>query len=124
MGTLYDLLTSPFGLPIPAIWEWVILLAVGEFVHEIAWNVSPGGKFGSLIYWITKFIFFIAIWAILYGIITAIKFVVAHWIWFTVGGVIVLTGTVTWIILYKKKKRKQKDNTDKGDSIIPSSDSK
>jgi hypothetical protein len=106
MGAFYNLLTSPFGLPIPAIWEWLILLVVGEIVHEIAWKASPGGRFGSLIYWVTKFISFVAIWAILYGIISAIKFVVAHWIWFTVGGVIALSGTITWIFLYKKKQRK------------------
>ena len=65
----YTLLTDPLGLPIEPLWEYVILLIVGEIVHEIAWNASPGGTFGSLIYWVTKLIAFVAIWAVLYAII-------------------------------------------------------
>ena len=43
----YTLLTDPLGLPIEPLWEYVILLIVGEIVHEIAWNASPGGRLGS-----------------------------------------------------------------------------
>ena len=100
---LYTIFTNPLGLPIDPVWEFVILLIVGEIVHEIAYWVSPGGTFGSLIYWVTKLLVFIAIWAILYGIIAVIKFVVLHWIWFTVGGAILLATAITWIIIYKKK---------------------
>ena len=103
MSTLYNLLTSPFGLPISPIWEWLILLVVGEVVHEIAWSASPGGRFGSIVYWATKFLAFLAIWAILYGIITAVRFIVLHWILFTVGGVILLAATIIWMIWHKKK---------------------
>ena len=112
MSTLYNLLTSPFGLPINPLWEWVILLVVGEVVHEIAWNASPGGRFGSIIYWVTKILAFIAIWAILYGIITAIKFVILHWIWFTVGGGVLLAATLGWIIWHKKKGVKNNESFD------------
>ena len=65
----YTLLTDPLGLPIEPLWEYVILLIVGEIVHEIAWNTSPGGTFGSLIYWVTKLLAFVLIWAVLYAII-------------------------------------------------------
>ena len=50
---LYTIFTDPLGLPIDPVWEFVILLIAGEIVHEIAYWVSPGGTFGSLIYWIT-----------------------------------------------------------------------
>lgn len=103
MSKLFNLLTSPFGLPISPLWEWLLLLVVGEVVHEIAWNASPGGRFGSIIYWVTKFLAFVAIWAILYGMITAIRFVILHWIWFTIGGGLLLTATLGWIIRHKKK---------------------
>ena len=103
MSTLYDLLTSPFGLPIHPLLEWAILLVVSEVVHEIAWNISPGGRFGSRIYWVTKLFAFVAIWAILYGIIMAIKFVILHWIWFTVGGGVLLVATLGLIIWHNKK---------------------
>ena len=100
---LYTIFTDPLGLPVEPIWEFVILLVVGEIVHEIAYWVSPGGTFGSLIYWVTKLLVFVAIWAILYGIIAVIKFVILHLLWFTVGGSILLATAITWIIIYKKK---------------------
>lgn len=104
---LYTILTDPLGLPIAPLWEYIILLIVGEIVHEIAFAVSPGGVFGSLIYWMTKLFVFVAIWAILYGIIAAINFVILHWIWFTVGGVLLLVGTIVWIILHNTSPKKE-----------------
>ena len=100
---LYTILTDPLGLPIEPIWEFIILLIIGEIVHEIAFLVSPGGTFGSLIYWVTKLLVFVAIWAILYGIIATINFVILHWLWFTIGGVVLLTGIIVWIIIHKKR---------------------
>ena len=95
----YTLLTDPLGLPIEPLWEYVILLIVGEIVHEIAWSASPGGAFGSLIYWVTKLIALVAIWAVLYAIIAAVQFVIAHWIWFAVGAAIIVATVIafaTW----------------------------
>ena len=106
MKLLYTIITNPLGLPISPIWEYLILLVIGEIVHEIAWNVSPGGTFGSLIYWVTKLLAFVAIWAILYGIISAIKFVVAYWIWFAIGGVILSTSTIIFIRIIMKNQKK------------------
>ena len=105
---LYELFTSPLGLPINPILEYLIILAVGEIAHEIAYWVSPGGKtFGSVVYWVTKLLTFIAMWAVLYGIIVAVQFVAKYWIWFASigGGLVVMTVVVIWIVHYKKKKR-------------------
>jgi hypothetical protein len=77
---------------------------LGEIVHEIAWNASPGGTFGSLIYWVTKLFAFVAIWAVLYAIIVAVQFVIAHWIWFIVGAAIIIAIVIafaTWNRKYK-----------------------
>ena len=97
----YTLLTDPLGLPIEPLWEYIILLLVGEIVHEIAFYVSPGGTFGSLIYWVTKLIAFVAIWAVLYAIVAIIKFIIAHWIWFAIVGGIVLVAIIG-LILYNR----------------------
>ena len=97
----YSLLTDPLGLPIGPLWEYIILLLVGEIVYEIAFYVSPGGTFGSLIYWVTKLIAFVAIWAVLYAIIAVIKFIIAHWIWFAIGGGVLLAAAVGLIIYAK-----------------------
>ena len=98
----YTLLTHPLGLPIEPLWEYIILLAVGEIVHEIAWNVSSGGAFGSIVYWITKLVAFLVIWAVLYGVIAAVKFVIAHWIWFAIGAGIVVAVVVALVIWDQK----------------------
>ena len=97
----YTLLTDPLGLPIEPLWEYIILLLVGEIVHEIAFYVSPGGTFGSLIYWVTKLIAFAAIWAVLYAIIAIIKFIIAHWIWCAIVGGVLLAAAVGLIIYAK-----------------------
>lgn len=103
----YTLLTDPLGLPIEPLWEYIILLLVGEIVHEIAFYVSPGGTFGSLIYWVTKLIAFAAIWAVLYAIIAIIKFIIAHWIWFAIGGGVLLAAAVG-LTIYAKVSDKNK----------------
>ena len=110
---LYELITNPLGLPIEPILEWIIILVVGEIAHEIAYWISPGGKIiGSAVYWITKFISFVAMWAVLYGLIVAIQFVTKYWIWFLCigGGAAVMTGVVMWIMKYKKKKKGERKN--------------
>ena len=94
----YTLLTDPLGLPIEPLWEYIIVLIVGEIVHEIAWNVSPGGTFGSLIYWVTKLVAFVAIWAVLYAVIAVIKFIIAHWIWFAIGGGVLIAIVIALVI--------------------------
>ena len=64
----YTLLTDPFGLPLEWFWEYIILTILGWVVHEIAWAASPGGRFGSLIYWSTKLLTFFGLWAVLYAV--------------------------------------------------------
>ena len=103
LKVLYEILVSPLGLPINPIWEYLIILLVGEIAHEVAFWISPGGKFGSLIYWISKFLIFVAAWAILYGIISAIKFIISNWIWFIIGGIILLIASIILIIIFRKK---------------------
>lgn len=95
---IFTLLTDPLGLPIEPLWEYVILLIVGEIVHEIAWSASPGGTFGSLIYWVTKLIAFVVIWAVLYAIIAVVQFIVAYWIWFAIGAVVLVAVGIVFIV--------------------------
>ena len=99
----YTLLTDPLGLPIEPLWEYVILLIVGEIVHEIAWNASPGGTFGSLIYWVTKLLAFVIIWAVLYGIIATIQFIIVYWIWFAIGAAVLITIVIALVIWNSKQ---------------------
>lgn len=100
---IYEILISPLVLPINPIWEYLIILFVGEIVHEIAYSFSQGGRFGSLIYWITKLIVFVVIWAILYAIISVINFIISYWILFLIGA-IVLAIIIIFIFIYRKRK--------------------
>ena len=100
----YTILTDPLGLPIEPLGEYVILLIIGEIVHEIAWDISPGGPAGSLIYWTTKLLVFVVIWTILYVIITVVNFVVEYWIYFAiVGAVFILLAMGLWAWRKKRK---------------------
>lgn len=103
LKVLYEILVNPLGLPINPIWEYLIILLVGEIAHELAFWNSPGGRFGSLIYWVLKFLFFVAAWAILYGIISAVKFAISNWIWFIIGGIVLLIVSIILIIIFKKR---------------------
>lgn len=100
----YSLFTDPLQLPLDPLWEYLILLAIGEIAHEIGFRFSPGGTFGSLIYWVTKIIAFVVVWAVLYIIIVVVKFIISHWIWFAIGGGIFLAVLIGVIIYAKVKK--------------------
>lgn len=106
---LYEIITNPLGLPINIFYEYLILFAVGEIAHIIAWNISPGGEFGSFIYWFTKGIVFIAMWAVTYSIIWIINCVIKYYIWFIlIIGLASLIATILFIIAHKKKEKQQK----------------
>ena len=112
MKSIFELLTSPLGLPIPTIWEWVILAIIGAIAFRIAWKVSPGGEFGSAIHWIVRFGIFIILWAVAYGIILLFQWLFDNWIvvlCVTVG--IIVVGIIIWLVLrYKHRKKEDKLN--------------
>ena len=98
---LFGVLTDPLGLPIDAIWEYLILAVIGAIAFGIAWNFSPGGEFGSLIHWVVRLIAFVILWAIVYGIIALVQWIFANWILILciLGGVVVIGGIIAIIAL-------------------------
>ena len=106
---LYTLFTSPLGLPIDPLWEYLILWCVGAITHEIAWQASSGGSWGSLEYWFTKAVAFLVIWMPLYIIIMVVKFIIEYWIWITAGAVIFAAVFAVWK-LYRKSTRRTERN--------------
>jgi CHASE2 domain-containing sensor protein len=103
----FDLLTDPLGLPINPIWEYVILLVIGEMAFRIAWDASPGGFGGSTIHWLVRIIVFAVIWAVTYAAIAIGQFVVAHWIpiMCIIGGLVVVSIS---IVLVQKHRIQEK----------------
>ena len=87
MKPLFDLLTSPLGLPISPLHEWIILTMIGEMAYRVAFDTVGGlyddglinsGCLGSILHWIIRFIIFTITWAATYGVISTAKFVIAH----------------------------------------------
>lgn len=103
---LFDLLTDPLGLPIDALYEYVILLVLNFIAYKIAWDASPGGRWGSEIHWSVRIIVFVVLWAITYGVIAAVKWLFENWLLIiSILGFIVLV-TVATALIVKRLKRK------------------
>ena len=98
---LFGILTDPLGLPIDAIWEYLILAVIGAIAFVIAWNASPGGDFGSLIHWVVRLIAFVILWAIVYGIIALVQWIFANWVLVLciLVGIVVVGGIIAIIAL-------------------------
>ena len=98
---VFGILTDPLGLPIDAIWEYLILAVIGAIAFVIAWNASPGGDFGSLIHWVVRLIAFVILWAIVYGIIALVQWIFANWVLVLciLVGIVVVGGIIAIIAL-------------------------
>lgn len=80
LSFIFELITDPLALPISPLWEYLVLLVLGEVAFRIAWKASPVGFGGSAIHWFVRAIAFVVMWAVAYAIIAAAKFVIAHWV--------------------------------------------
>ena len=109
---IFELLTDPLGLPIGAIWEYLILAVIGAIAFVIAWEISPGGDLGSIIHWVVRFIIFIILWAIAYGIIALVQRIFTNWVLILsiLGGIIVAGGIIAIVVLKKKAGEKNEKN--------------
>lgn len=103
-GFVFNLLISPLGLPVSAVWEWAILAVIEIIAYKIAWEASPGGFWGSEIHWIVRTISFFVIWAITYAVIWTVKFVIANWVIFVCLGIIAVT--VVIVVALERLRRK------------------
>lgn len=84
---LFEFLTDPLGLPIPYIYEYMILAVIGAFAYVIAYNLVgklynndliDGKMLGKIFHWSIRIVVFVLLWAISYGIIELFFFVKAN----------------------------------------------
>lgn len=119
---LFDLLTEPLGLPIEWYWEYLILAVVGAVAYGVAYrcvgDMYSGGMIkgrtgGSFFHWLIRFILFVVLWAITYGVIAVVKWLAENWILVLsiLGGIIVVIG-VAMAITIVLRKRKEKAKTE------------
>lgn len=112
-GFVFDRLTDPLELPIPAFWEYIILLAISAIAYAIAFSVVgnmyndgsiDSSAEGRVIHWLIRLAVFIGIWAVTYMVIMLVKWIVAHWIVVvSVLGGLLITGIITIFVIFNKK---------------------
>ena len=113
---LFELFTDPLSLPINPLYEYIILAVIGVLAFKIAWEVSPGGTFGSEIHWSVRLIVFVVLWAIADFIIMAVQWLINNWILTliiicSVIAVIVIACLIV-IMIKRKNARKESQNND------------
>ena len=112
MKFLFELFTSPFGLPINPLYEYLLLAAIGVIAFWIAYGLA--GLYGStsgerkLLHWIIRFIVFVALWAIARGIIWVfnnqmLAFIIAC----SLVGLCILIGVIRKIVSFAKHKKQE-----------------
>ncbi len=104
---IFTILTDPLGLPISPLWEYLILVVLNEIAFHIAWDVSPGGTFGSEIHWIVRIFAFVAIWAVAYGVIATVQWLCANWVLVlsVIGGLLLIFVILYLSIRYAKRQK-------------------
>lgn len=104
---IFEFLTEPLGLPINLIFEYLILLIIGEFAFRIAWNVSPGGFWGSEIHWIVRVVTYVLMWGLTYGLIMLVKFLTNNYVVALFAfAIITLTALLLILLRYKRLNNK------------------
>lgn len=112
MSFLFDRLTDPLSLPLPALEQYAVLAAIGLLAYVIAYQ-RVGSMYrrhsidtrlaGSILHWLIRLIAFVAIWAVTYIAIIVGRFVLAHWVPILVA-MCVLLGLGVAIWLYYRKR--------------------
>lgn len=112
---IFDFLTDPLGLPIHPLWEYLILFVIGIFAFQIAWNISPGGIFGSHIHWVVRLVAFVLMWLLVYLIIAICKWLFANWVIIVsiLGGIVAVVFAIFLIQTLKKKGKAKNERNEK-----------
>ena len=85
---LFERATDPLGLPINALYEYIILAVIGAVAYGIAYSkvgdmyhgsLISGRTEGSFFHWLIRLILFVGLWLLAYGAIQGYYFVTANW---------------------------------------------
>lgn len=86
--SLYELGTSPLGLPINFFYEYLILGVIEVISYGIAYRkvgdmyfrgIINGKTAGSFFHWIIRAFLFVIMWAITFGAIKGYYFITSNW---------------------------------------------
>ncbi len=115
MKFIFEILTSPFGLPINPVYEYILLAGIGLIAFRIAYDLAGmlgGDSFERKgLHWFIRLLVFIVLWAIARGVIWVVQ---NQLLAFIIAGIIVGLIVIIWIIriiisFSKRKKRERED---------------
>ena len=115
---IFEILTDPLGLPIEWYWEYLILAVIGVVVYAVAYRcvgdmysdgMIDGSTSGYFFHWLIRLILFVALWAVTYGIIAAVKWLTDNWVLVLsiLGGVVAAVGIAAVIAIIVRKQKKK-----------------
>lgn len=114
---MFERLTDPLGLPINALYEYIILAVIDAIAYGIAYSkvgdmyhggLISGRTEGSFFHWLIRLILFVGLWLLIYGAIQGYFFVTANWQIILMiagsfaGAAMLCTLAVTAVRLFKK----------------------
>ncbi len=112
MKLLFELFTSPLGLPINPLYEYLLLGAIGVVAFWIAYGLA--GLYGStsgerkFLHWIIRFVVFVALWVIArVGIWVFNNQMTAFIIACSVIGLFILIAIIRKIVSFAKRKKQE-----------------
>lgn len=85
---LFERATDPLGLPINALYEYIILAVIGAVAYGMAYRkvgdmyysgMIDGRTSGSFFHWVIRAFLFVVLWLVVYGAIQGYYFVTANW---------------------------------------------
>ena len=81
---LFERATDPLGLPINALYEYIILAVIDAIAYGIAYSkvgdmyhggLISGRTEGSFFHWLIRFILFVGLWLFTYGAIQGMSLI-------------------------------------------------
>lgn len=114
---MFERLTDPLGLPINALYEYIILAVIGAIAYGIAYSkvgdmyhigLISGRTEGSFFHWLIRLVIFVGLWFLTYGAIQGYYFVTSNWqviliiAGFVAGAVLLCTLAVAAMRFFKK----------------------
>ena len=113
---LFDILTGDVAVMNNVLYNYLIMLVVGEIAFRVAFSLVgdaynlgliSGKSAGSILHWIIRLVIYVAIAYLLRGCIWLVRFVIGvpHLVWWTLTGVIVAAMILVIVLRYVREKR-------------------
>ena len=115
---IFEILTDPLGLPIEWYWEYLILAVIGAAAYAVAYRcvgdmysggMIDGSTSGYFFHWLIRLILFVALLAVTYGIIAAVKWLTDNWVLVLsiLGSVVAVVGIVAIAAIIVRRRKKK-----------------